>query len=148
VKWTIPAVSRVEKIKYKIYRNPAMNKILTVSLFIVLVAIGYLTSSLIFKENNKITIKDIISNTTKYIDKDVEVRGKAVDYSVREFVILEDKGARIFVKHNMINYYFKYGDKYSVKGEVKIGPVFGVEGETVYINAKEDLIRNNSWTWI
>ena len=48
----------------------------------------------------------------------------------------------------MKDYYFKYGDRYIVKGDVKIGEVFGVTGNTAYIDAIEPPIRNNSWTWI
>ena len=125
-----------------------MNKILILLIFVFIIAGGYFAGSYIFRDRDMLTIEKIISDPERYLDQDVQVRGKAVEYSAREWVILEDRGARIFVKHNTPDYYFKYGDRYIIKGEVKTGEVFGARGNIVYINAIEPPIRNNSWIWI
>lgn len=107
-----------------------MNKVIMILVFIVS---GYFLGSYLFREKQSIAISNIISDPDEYINQEVQAIGKARDHSTRDWAVLEGKGAKIYVKHNMGEYYFRYGDKYVVAGDVKIGEVFGVEGNTVGI---------------
>ncbi|MBW2991998.1 hypothetical protein KY345_02150 [Candidatus Woesearchaeota archaeon] len=131
-----------------------MNRVFAVGLFIVLLGSGYLVinfvsenKDIIFKKD-RLTVGDIVNNVSVYLDQEVQLRGKVLKHSSRDWVILEEEGERIFVKHNIRDAYFKYGEKYQVRGEVKFGEVFGVEEDVVYINALEEMIRNNTIEWI
>jgi hypothetical protein len=127
-----------------------MNKILIMIIFIVLFVLGFFISDFLFEDKERLTIEDIITNTSRYIGQEVEVRGTAREHSANNWIKLEDKGNFIYVKHNIMNEYFKFGEKYQVKGVVKIGEVVFEEGDKVYIDVeeKEDIIRNNSLGWI
>jgi|GEM_PF-2246318 len=126
-----------------------MNKYFSFGIFGVIILSGYFLGGIIFSERNDggITIEDVVSNYTNYIDQEVELRGSARMHSSRDWVILEDKGYYIYVKHNIRDAYFKYGERYIVIGDVKFGKVFGVEEDTYYIDAKKSMVRNNSLSW-